>query len=73
MLHHLPRAPGGHTLRPVSVGAQPQVLLPLHSGLHLQTGLRERGVLPQRGEVPPRGLQRALGLHARRDLYDPGG
>ncbi|KAK6296953.1 hypothetical protein J4Q44_G00330950 [Coregonus suidteri] len=35
------------------------------------SGGRQRGVLPQWREVSPGGLQRALGLHAGRDLYHP--
>ncbi|KAJ8414591.1 hypothetical protein AAFF_G00037930, partial [Aldrovandia affinis] len=72
LLHHLPRAARGHPLRPVPLRARPQVLLPLHAGLHPRPGRRQRGLLPQRGEVPAGGLQHALGLHAGGDLHHPG-
>uniref|UniRef100_A0A669D5F1 Interferon regulatory factor 2 binding protein-like n=1 Tax=Oreochromis niloticus TaxID=8128 RepID=A0A669D5F1_ORENI len=72
VLHHLPRAPGGHPLRAVSLRPRTQVLLPLLSGEHQGPRGFRGGVLPQRGQVPAGRLQRALGLYAGGDCHHPG-
>ncbi|CAI5695042.1 unnamed protein product, partial [Oreochromis niloticus] len=72
VLHHLPRAPGGHPLRAVSLRPRTQVLLPLLSGEHQGPRGFRGGVLPQRGQVPAGRLQRALGLYAGGDRHHPG-
>ncbi|CDQ76126.1 unnamed protein product [Oncorhynchus mykiss] len=72
LLHPLPRAPGRHSLCPVSVCPAPQVLLPMHAWLHPQSGPWRRGVLPQRRALSPGRIHRTLGFHAGRDLHHPG-
>ncbi|XP_035665963.1 probable E3 ubiquitin-protein ligase IRF2BPL [Branchiostoma floridae] len=71
-LHALSRETRGHPLRTVPLRAQPQVLLPLLAREHQEAGGQRGSVLSERREMPLGRIQRALGLHARRDCHHLG-